>query len=331
MLSRVTVVRSPTAIVWLASFFALAPLVGGADGLARGAVGSAGALSYRELVLADHPVAYYRLDETGGTVAHDSGPHHFDGTIGRRVRVGQPRLIADARRSVEFQGANTSSADDDIRVPGTRAFELRNAISYELWVDPYTVNVRGNNMGDITLLSYGDDLNPDKQHCRWELGLDERGHAFNLQMVIYGHPTEPVNLRHPRALLASTLDRLSGDKRIAREFYGVGGTVGHPASHHLYQLVSTYDGETIRMYVNGALNNELHVHGVIDGYSARDGLSIGGEYADVNPVFYGRIGDVSVYDHVLTPARIRAHYEAGIRGTTISAMHPHASPARRRA
>jgi hypothetical protein len=83
--------------------------------------------------------------------------------------------------------------------------------------------------------------------------------------------------------------------------------------------------------VNGALNNELHVHGVIDGYSARDGLSIGGEYANVNPVFYGRIGDVSIYDHVLTPARIRAHYEAGIRGATISLTHPHAFPTRRRA
>jgi hypothetical protein len=324
-------VRFSIAILWLALVFVLSAPVGGADGLSRRAVESAGARPYPELVLADHPLAYYRLDETGGTVAHDSGPHHFDGTIGRRVRLGQPKLVADARRSAEFQGANTSSADEDVRVPRTQAFELRNAISYELWVDPYTVSIRGNNTGDITLVSYGDDLNPDKQHCRWELGLDERGHAFNLQMVIYGHSTEPVSLRHPRAFLSSKIDRLLGDKRVAREFYAAAGSVGHPAPHHLYQLVSTYDGETIRMYVNGALNNEMHVHGVIDGYSARDGLSIGGEYADVNPVFYGRIGDVSVYDHVLTPERIRVHYEAGIRGATTSATDPRAFPARLRA
>jgi Concanavalin A-like lectin/glucanases superfamily len=323
-------VRSSVAIVCLALLFAFVAPARGADGRARGVAGSADAGAYRELVLADRPVAYYRLDETSGTVAHDSGPHHLDGTIGRRVRVGQPRLIADAPRSAEFRGANTSSADEDIRVPRTQAFELRNSISYELWVDPYTVDPHGNNAGDITLLSYGDDLNPDKQHCRWELGLDAHSHVFNLQMVVYGHSTEPVSIRHPRALLAATLDRLSGDKRVAREFYGAAGSVGYPAAHRLYQLVSTYDGDTIRMYVNGVLNNELRVHGVIDGYTAHDGLSIGGEYANVNPVFYGRIGEVSVYDHVLTPARIRAHYETGIRGATISMVHPHAFPARRR-
>lgn len=322
--------RCPTAIVCLAMLFALGAPVGGADGPARGALGSAGVRSYRDLVLGDRPVAYYRLDERGGTVAHDSGPHHFDGTFGRRVRVGQPRLIADAPRSAEFQGANVSSAAEVIRVPRTPAFELRNAISYELWVDPYSVDPHGKNAGDITLVSYGDDLNPDKQHCRWELGLDAHSHVFNLQMVIYGHSTEPVSIRHPRGLLAATIDRLTGDKRVAREFYGAAGSVGYPAPHRLYQLVSTYDGETIRMYVNGALNNELPVHGVIDGYTARDGLSIGGEYANINPVFYGRIGEVSIYDHVLTAAQIRAHYEAGVRGATIGATDSHSFPARRR-
>lgn len=285
-----------------------------------GAAASGGAAgstteTYRDVVASDHPLAYYRLDERSGRIARDSGPHHLDGTIGRRVRIGRPSLIPDAARSMEFEGADVTYADDDVRVPRSPLFEMKDAITYELWVDPYSVTVRGHNTGDITLMSYGDDLNPDQQHCRWELGLDAHSHVFNLQMVIDGHSTEPLSLRHPRGLVAGLIDRVTGDKTRAREMYAASGSVGAPpVTHHLYQLAATYDGRIITMYVNGAANAVFRVRGTIAGYSAKDGLSVGGEYADVNPAFYGRISEVSVYDHVLTPERILAHYRAGVAG-----------------
>ncbi len=40
-----------------------------------------GNTTYASVILADHPVAYYRLNETGGTSAHDSSGHGNAGTI----------------------------------------------------------------------------------------------------------------------------------------------------------------------------------------------------------------------------------------------------------
>ena len=271
-------------------------------------IGLSSHISYRRVVEADHPIAYWRLDEQQGRIAHDSSKNHVSGRIGAHVRIAQPPLIKDAARSMAFLGADKTRAPEDVRVPKNPLFERTTGISYETWVQPYTVNIHGHNTGDITLLSYGDDLNPDNQHCRWEVGLDAHSHVFNMQMVIYGRPTDSVG-PHPRALALRLWDRLTGRKRLAREFYASPGSAGNPPQpNHVYQLVGTYDGKTITMYINGVYNNSLAVEGKIDGYSARDGLSIGGEYADVNPVFFGRISEVSVYDYTLSPQRVLAHY-----------------------
>src|ERR1700722_3090422 len=101
------------------------------------------ATTYRQVVLADHPLAYWRLDETKGTVAHDSSGHHFDGVIGSHVKMGAPGLIADAPTSMEFSGADKSRGPVDVRVPGTHAFELSNTLSVEAWIYPYDVALYG--------------------------------------------------------------------------------------------------------------------------------------------------------------------------------------------
>lgn len=71
----------------------------------------------------------------------------------------------------------------------------------------------------------------------------------------------------------------------------------------------------MRFYVNGKLNNVISVRGHIEGYAPTDGMGIGGEFGNVNPVFCGRISEVAVYDRTLTPGRIETHYLAGLRPT----------------
>ncbi|TAM72483.1 hypothetical protein EPN44_15895 [bacterium] len=62
---------------------------------------------YSTAVLSDAPIAYYRLDDSG-TVAHDSSPSGFNGTIGSSVVSGAAGLL-------------TSSADSGMGFPGVRA------------------------------------------------------------------------------------------------------------------------------------------------------------------------------------------------------------------
>ena len=56
---------------------------------------------YRAAVLADSPLAYWRLGETSGTVAHDETGNGHDGTYVGGVTLGQPgALTGDANTAV---------------------------------------------------------------------------------------------------------------------------------------------------------------------------------------------------------------------------------------
>jgi hypothetical protein len=269
--------------------------------------------AYHRIVLADHPIAYYPLEETSGAVAHDLSGHHFDGRIGARVGRAKPGLTAGAPSSLEFDGANRSSASDVVRVRGNPMFERAHTVSIEAWIYPYDVGIHGSNSGDITIAAYGDDDAPDKQHCRYAIELDAHSHVLHFPVVIDGRVTDRVRVTGFHSLLAWIRQPFSSDEAQSHMLYGAPGSkVNPPTPNTRYHIVGTYDGETMRFYVDGELNNELHVRGSIAGYAARNGMGIGGEYVDLNPVFHGRIGEVAVYPTTLTPARIKRHYEAGI-------------------
>jgi hypothetical protein len=271
---------------------------------------------YRDVVLADHPIAYYPLDETAGAVAHDASGHHLDGRIGTRVGHVKPGLTAGAAAALEFDGANRSSASDVVRVPGNRMFARARTVTIEAWVYPYDVGIHGENSGDITIAAYGADDAPDKQHCRYALELDAHSRVLHFPVVVDGKVSEPVRVTGFHSLLAWLEQPFRGDEAKAHLLYGAPGSAANPPAARIrYYLAGTYDGERMRFYVNGELNSELRVRGSIVGYAARDGMGIGGEYVDLNPVFHGRIGAVAVYPTSLTPARIKRHYQAGIAGS----------------
>ncbi len=274
---------------------------------------------YRRIVLNDQPVGFWPLDEHSGKVAYDISGHGLNGTIGAHVILGRPGLIKDAKSSPEFSGVNKSSAADDIRIPRSDLLALSKNVSIEAWALPYETSVRGANSGDITIAAYGNDTAPDKMHCRYALELDAHGHVLHFPTVVNGHWAEPV--RGPRSIQRWFQDRLLGDRRQMRELYADSGIANPPVPNHLYHLVGTYDGHTARFYIDGALSSALAVEGHIEGYATDNGMGIGGEFANVNPTFYGRINDVAVYSHVLTPEQIRVHYLAGMATSTKSVAH----------
>src|SRR5213593_2714324 len=59
--------------------------------------------SYRASVLADHPVAYWRLNEATGAVMADASGNGNDGTYAGAVTLGQPgALTSDGDTAVGF-------------------------------------------------------------------------------------------------------------------------------------------------------------------------------------------------------------------------------------
>jgi hypothetical protein len=85
---------------------------------------------YAQVVLADDPVAYYRLDETSGTIARDFSGHGNPGTYIGGVHPGTAGAIAnDPDTAATFDGA-TGYVDcgDNFAFAGSQPFSL------EAWV-----------------------------------------------------------------------------------------------------------------------------------------------------------------------------------------------------
>lgn len=86
---------------------------------------------------------------------------------------------------------------------------------------------------------------------------------------------------------------------------------------HWHHVVGTYDGTTTRVYVDGKLEaTAATVSGSLD--STANGLQVGGRGADY---FSGYVAEPAYYNTVLSAARIKAHYLAGM-ATAGSWTHP---------
>jgi hypothetical protein len=92
---------------------------------------------------------------------------------------------------------------------------------------------------------------------------------------------------------------------------GTDGVVGVPISGATFvHLVGTFDGTTQRLYVDGVLEQQGVSSKTFPGNDNAP-FSIGANsQADTNR-FVGEIDEVALYDHVLTPERIKLHHDVG--------------------
>src|SRR5438128_7531980 len=85
--------------------------------------------SYRASVLADHPVAYWRLDEETGTVLVDASGNGNDGTYAGAVTLGQPGALA----SDSDTAAGVGPAGGAASVASTPSLQ-GNPVTLEIWI-----------------------------------------------------------------------------------------------------------------------------------------------------------------------------------------------------
>ena len=234
-------------------------------------------VSYAAVVLADKPLAYYRLDEATGTVAHDSSGHGLDGTYGAHVMRGAAGLLAGDKDGAATFNGGSWSLDGVVSVPRSPAFELSSAVSVELWMRQTIFNP------DFTpLVDYGDapNANADSPYASVLYEKTFGAYLFTNQQ---GSASEPA-------------------------FH----SVTQPAIGTTYHVVLTYDGGNIRLYVNGVLEAMKPFFGPLGGYGA-SGLGLGGSAAGGagDLVFAGTLDEVAIYGTALTPQQVMTHYVAG--------------------
>ena len=86
--------------------------------------------SYRASVLADHPVAYWRLSEATGAVMADASGNGNDGTYAGAVTRGQPGALAsEGNTAVGFDPTGSAAS-----VASTTSLQV-NLITIEIWIN----------------------------------------------------------------------------------------------------------------------------------------------------------------------------------------------------
>jgi hypothetical protein len=145
---------------------------GGAAGQAGGggAAGAGGSCAYRDEVLADAPVAYWRLGELeGSTAATEVGAS--SGTFVGDVTLGVPGAVCDGDTAIELHGAPSPG---HVAVDDVFDFSATAAFSVELWVMPTAMSA--SYQGLVHKL---EEVSDDG----WELALPSEGPVFERQNV----------------------------------------------------------------------------------------------------------------------------------------------------
>jgi hypothetical protein len=91
------------------------------------------------------------------------------------------------------------------------------------------------------------------------------------------------------------------------------GTSTQPALQQVYHVVETFDGQSLRVFVNGLLESTMPLAGTLWFASGAGGLGIGGTTlgAPGDLVFAGTLDEVAIYGVALSAQQVAKHFAAG--------------------
>lgn len=260
---------------------------------------------YGAIVAADNPVAYWRLDETNGTLAEDA-VGTFDGTytpgtgaITYGVSSGIPHTT---------DAAITLAGGATIQVLWAPELNPDTGWTLESWLNPTTLSQNGGDYRVVFSSEYNDQ----------SAGFPYNGwYLYQQPANNFAFVPQPANA----FIDAGPNDPANNNQLVAGKWY---------------HLVITDDLNNFNIYINGVLITSFPVAGVDfipngDGINP-DGLaalnSVDGADDNANFVFgqrddfafgtfLGSVDDTAIYNYALSPQQVAGHYAAAA-GLTIN-------------
>ena len=224
-------------------------------------------MTYSSVILADSPLAYYKLDETSGTTAADASGNGRDGTYTNAPTLGASSLLDDATGH-----AMSTAADSNQYV----------SAGFASWMNVNTFTVEG-----WAKFTAYDSLNGDPIVSRY---TSADGYPMFLGRKYGGSATPGIQV-------------VVGSTR-----YDVFGSTAVP-DNETHHYAATYDGTTIRAYLDGVEVASQAASGAVAWSSSP--LEIA-RYSQTSTTVPGAtIDEVAFYNTVLSASRVAAHYEAG--------------------
>jgi hypothetical protein len=260
-----------------------------AAAFALAGIRAANAADYPTTILADNPLAYYRLNETsGGTAIDSSASGQFPGSYvfssdGVYPVLGAPGIDTN---SISLSGS-TSEAPDFVSIPYNPQLNQPGPFSFEIWIRPTSVPTGGNYRCPI-----GNSAAYDT--------------ATQSGWYVYQTPDVPSEL----ALVTPT-----GDVFITTTDYTL---------FKWYYLAGTYDGTNMSFYLNGVLVGTQKASAYVANSVNNAGACVFalGERGDGYGNFDGGLDDAAFYTNALSAAQILNHYTVGTNSFRVAAQPP---------
>jgi len=234
--------------------------------------------AYARAVLADHPVAYWPLNDANGSTARDATGNGHDGQYVGGVKLREAGPFGSDSTAASFNGSSGY-----VSVPGTWGGSSWNAVTVEAWV-------------------YARVLAPQAV-----VGPTD----FNFQAIV--EPTDQsfvhFQLHPPCRVEDECGDVVYVDSGTRAVLLPVITPILPPAWHY---VVMTGQSGGSKIYVDGVEQGSNS--GTFTSITAVNSLRIGSGYRG-GRFFNGRIADVAIYNHALTPDQIAVHYKTGATGS----------------
>jgi hypothetical protein len=231
---------------------------------------------YRAAILGDQPTAYWRLGEDPGSTVAEDEKHRLPGTYEGSPTLGVEHLLGPSGRCRRVDDDTSADFDGLVTQPLGQ------------WVD----------VADGDALAFAG---------REPFSLEAWIHPHNLNTVT----RRVFSKEGPDGgyLVGVRSDGLF----FSRYVDGLWTTLQAPIdATDWMHVLATYDGDTMRLYVNGALAAERA--SALELPAEREDLSIGAKQGKWR-FFAGGLDELAVYDYALSADRAFAHWRVGTGGS----------------
>jgi len=252
---------------------------------------------YGAIIAADNPVAYWRLDETNGTLAEDA-VGTFDGAYtpgAGTITYGVPSGVPHSA-----DPAVTLANGATIQVPWAPELNPDTAWSVETWVNPSSLAANG---GDYRVVLSSEYNSYPFAYNGW--------YIYQQPSETFAFVPQPANA----FIVGGPNDPATTNQIVAGNWY---------------HLVVTDDTTNFYMYINGQLATSYPAAGLLipdgDGINSdgNAGLPNGNDAGDDGGnfvigqrtdgafnTFEGSVDDTAVYQYALSPQQVKSHYLVG--------------------
>lgn len=248
-------------------------------------------ITYADIILADGPIAFFRFEETGGSVATNSGTSGTNAVYytGDEATPGEGGTPSEAKgdpgpRPPEFLGFD----------PENRAATFGGSATQD-WID--TKNQYLNNLGAFSLEYW---VKPTIRVSDPDTFGDRIGIVGQNDAVEYGFINENTIQIWTPASSGGSLD-------TAYSF----------PDNEWHHIATIADGRSIKNYYDGKLVGTVNSTGQINSYGSSTffvHIGGGGVFDVTGNYFTGQIDEVAIFNKAIPAERIAAHFQAGKEG-----------------